>query len=80
MTDFQIIHNCILPQAAINERMERERKGLPPEADPDEEVLASESRVPDKRFMMSVLMGLGMTPKQAEEEYERQKKMNEKVK
>lgn len=79
LTDYQIIHNYILPQANRDEDFERERKGLPRANDGSEVDERGPDWKPNKAFMVNTLMGLGMTKEQAIREYAAQDKLNAKT-
>jgi hypothetical protein len=69
LTDSQILHGYVLPASEKAEEFERRRKGMPAKG---EEVQRDPNYVPSKQYMVSVMVGLGMSPKAAEEEYAKQ--------
>lgn len=77
LTDHQIIHDYILPQTALLERLERERKGLGPVADEATNPDPGPDWVPSRQMMVGVMVGmLGMSKEAANAEYDAQLRLN----
>jgi hypothetical protein len=76
LTDFQILHLYIMPAAERAEAMRREGQGVSPEVADAE--ARGETYIPTKIEVVSTLMNLGFSRKQAEDEYEKQKALTDK--
>ncbi len=72
LTDWQIEELYLKPAVRKSEAMERDRKGLPPAAPPEEEAKPM-ATPPPRAAMVGVMTGMmGMSVKDANAEYDRQ--------